>query len=217
MKTCLTLALALCCVMALSVAGCEDMSRTAATTAASATATTVGPETTTTGAGETTTTAAPATTTTASAKPGTASTTKTTAAPAAPAATDKLLKGTWTWDVDANVDGAGAGADLQNSAVSEVEMYLEPLNGAGLARIAGKPFNAVGLSDLLAAAYSTDRLATEGVDDPNVLMPGDVIALLTDNGQYAKLQIVAFEPEILSDGTTLNRYNVRLRYVLYLN
>ena len=113
-----------------------------------------------------------------------------------------------------DADGAGSDSDVWYRIVSEVEHYVEPQNGAAFARIS-KPFSAVTRSDLQGAKYGSGRLATEGVDDPDVLNVGDVIALRTNTGQYAKIEIAGFEAYTLSDGMTYPRYNVRLRYVLY--
>ena len=66
-----------------------------------------------------------------------------------------------------------------------------------------------------AAAYTSDPLATERVDDPNVLWVGAIIAMRTNTGQYAKIEVAGFEAVTLSDGTVLGRHNIRLRYVLY--
>ena len=206
-RTCLIIALALCCVAVLSAGGCEDVSTT--TIAAGAeTTTTVSAETTTTAPAETTiaapTTTAP--TTTAAPKTTTTSPPK----KAGPAPKEHLLKGTWEWDVDS--DGM---ADIWYQIVDELVHYLVPENGSGFARMTGKTFATVSLSDLQAAAYTADRLATEGVDDPNVLMPGDVLGLCTSSGRYAKIEVVEFIPETIDGGMVLARYNVKLRYVLY--
>jgi hypothetical protein len=211
-KTYLAVALALYCVAVLAVTGCEDMS-TAPSAADLGSATEMGPtttseidSTTTTEAGDESTTAAAPTTTTAVQ----ASTTTSAAAQSGPAPKEYLLKGTYQWDVD--IDGA---ADLWYQIVDELVHYLVPENGAGLARIDGKTFAVVGLGDLQAAAYASAGLATEGVDDPNVLMVGSVIALRTSAGQYAKLEVAGFEPGTLTGGITAPRFNIGLRYVLY--
>ncbi len=209
----LVMALALGVAAVVGLVGCQDISSDVTTsTAIAATTTTAEGATTTTSAGVTTTTAgggadpkvAPSTTTTLAAM----------GALTEPAPKTKLLKGTWAWDVDGDVDGAGANADVWYRIVNELEHYLEPQNGAALARMS-KSFGAVTRSDLQGANYGSGRLATQGVDDPDVLNVGDVIALRTNTGQYVKIEIVGFEAQTLGDGMTYPRYNVRLRYVLY--
>ena len=209
----IVLGLTLCCLTVSICAGCQDIS-----TAGSTTSTLLE---TTTSLAETTTSAGPQTTTTTSAGAGPRAGVTTTTKPASsigalpePTPKVKLLKGTWAWDVDADVDGVGPNADVWYRIVSEVEHYLEPQNGAAFARIS-KPFDAVTRADLQGATYRSGRLATEGVDDLNVLNAGDVIALRTSTGQYAKLEVAGYEPYTASDGMTYNRYNIRLRYVLY--
>jgi hypothetical protein len=229
-RTRLALASVLCSVVVLGVAACEDISATStATTVGPEVSTTVAEDLTTTLPGETTTVLGPETTTAdlatgttagTGANPGSAPTTTTTLPQATgtttgPTPVTKLLKGTYEWDVDANVDGAGAANDLWYEIVDELVHYLQPENGAQLARLVGKKFDAVGLSDLQAAAYSSNGLATQGVDDPNVLMPGDVIALFTNGGHYVKMEVAGFEPYTDSNGWNYPRYNIRFRYVLY--
>ena len=207
-KICLTIALALCCVAVLGVIGCEDVATTTTTTTAtvSAETTSTAPAETTTTAASTSTTAAPTTTSKAPPK----ATTTTPPTKAGPAPKEHLLKGTWEWDVDA--DGT---PDIWYQIVDELVHYLVPVNGAEFAQITGKTFAAVGLSDLHGAAYSSNGLATEGVDDPNVLMPGDIIGLRTDTARYAKLKVAGFEPHTAPDGIVYSRYYIRLQYVLY--
>jgi len=126
-----------------------------------------------------------------------------------------LLKGTWTWDLDKDVDGGGSNADIWYRIADELVHSLEPQNGAGLARISGGSFDSVDRATLQALSYTSTPLYTESVDDPDVLMPGDVFGLHTNTGQYVKLQVIGYESQTLSDGTVLSRYNIRLRYVIY--
>jgi len=206
--------LLLCSAVILGVTGCQDISTPETTTTSLLETTTSIAETTTTTIAETTTTAS------SSAGSSAAATTTTTLTPlvgalAAPKPKDKLLKGTWTWDVDKDVDGGGSNADIWYRIADEVVHYLEPQNGAGLARISGKSFDSVDRDALQALSYTSTPLYTESVDDPDVLMEGDVFALRTNTGQYVKLQVSGYEPRALSDGTVLPRYNIRLRYVIY--
>lgn len=216
---CATLVLALCCVAIISVTGCEDLRVTTNTFASDTTVTVVSDTTDTVAPGAGLDAASATTTTTiAAAKPKASPTTTVSGAMgaiAAPQPKTKLLMGTCTWDVDGDVDGAVADADLHYVIADELVHYLQAQNGAGLARIVGKSFDAVGRSDLQAIAYTSNRLDTEGVDDPNVLMPGDVFALRTNTGQYAKMEVTGFEAVTLFDGSVYARYNIRLRYVLY--
>lgn len=210
----LTVLLVLGCTLVLGLAACDSLQDTT-TTAEVASTTTLAAETTTTVAAETTTTASAGS---SSAAPVPTTTTKATSAMGAlpaPKPKEKLLKGTWTWDIDNNVDGGGGDADVWYRIADELVHYLEAQNGAGFARVTGKSFDSLDRAALQAMSYTTTRLDTEGVDDPNVLDVGDVFAMHTNTGQYAKLQVVGYEPTTLNDGTVLNRYNIRLRYVLY--
>lgn len=219
-KVCLAVGLLCCSAMVLGIVGCEDLSSASTTTTTLLETTTSLGETTTSAILETTTSLALQTTTTAgagaSANAAATTTTLASSGGALPGPTPKvkLLKGTWTWDVDADVDGGGPNADIWYRIVNELEHYLEPQNGAALAHVS-KSFGEVTLSDLQGIKYGSGRLATQDEDDLNALNVGDVIALRTSTGQYAKMEVAGYEQFTASDGITYQRYNIRLRYVLY--
>ena len=106
-KVSLAVGFLLCCVVVLGTAGCQDVSIAGSTTSTQVE--------TTTSVGETTTTAGlEETTTSVSVSSGSAIVTTTTKEiisaekpPPGPQPKNKLIKGTWTWDVDKNVDGGG--------------------------------------------------------------------------------------------------------------
>jgi hypothetical protein len=212
-KTCLTLLLVLFCATAFSLAGCQDIDMVTTTLES-------GPTTSLTLAPNTTVTTGPAlgglpTTVTMVSLKVTTTTGSAMGALTEPAPTVELLRGTATWDIDRDIDGAVAGADIHYRIVDELVHYLEAQNGAGFARIIGKSFSAVTRSDLLSLTYTSTRLDTEGVDDPNVLDVGSVFAVRTDTGQYAKIEVTGYEPETMNDGSVYARYSIRLRFVLY--
>lgn len=191
------LLLVLCCAVAVGVAACDTIEET--TTTAAADTTTLAP----------TTTAAPApAATTTTAAPAPAATT-TTAAPG-PVAQDKVVKGTWSWDIDTDTDGSSPGADLWWEQVSATERYLVPKNGAEFALLSGATFESLDLSDLQAATYSTDRLSAS--DTGAVIDAGSIVAVHTTEGSYAKLLVTGFQP--LESPPRL-KYYIVFSYVLY--
>jgi hypothetical protein len=135
----------------------------------------------------------------------------------APAPKDKLLRGTYTWDIDSNTDGGGSSADIDYHQISDWERYLEPVNGARFCVVqgttvflVGENFDTLSLSDLQNESYTTDRIS---VSDTNPAIDvGSIIAVSTSAGKYAKIEVTGFEPR--SDGTVAKQ-NMRLRYVLY--
>lgn len=207
-KLCVLLGLVLSLAAVLAVVGCDSLEDES---------TTVSLETTTSEDGQTTTTTSTEATTTTVKALSTTTTTVSSAMGALPAPTpkDKLLRGTWTWDIDADVDGAGADSDLWYRIEDELVHYLQLQNGASVARVSGRSFDAVDRTYLMGLKYGAEKLYTASVDDPDVLVEGSVIAVKTSTGQYAKIEVVGFDPQRLSDGTILPRYNLRLRYVIF--
>jgi hypothetical protein len=98
------------------------------------------------------------------------------------------LKGTWTFDLDTGVQGAGSGSDLWWEQVDSVVRYLVPQGGAMLAHL-GKPnFDAVSRQTLANAPYAALPI-TGSNNAQNKLTPGNVIAVKTGAGRYSKLKV----------------------------
>lgn len=192
----MVLLLVFCCAVAIAAGACGTIEETTTTTGADAT-TTLAP----------TTTAAPETTTTTEAP----ATTTTTVAPApGPVAQDKVVKGTWSWDIDSDTDGSSPGADLWWRQASSTERYLVPKNDAEFALLSGETFESLDLADLQAATYSTDPLSASDVGA--VIDAGSIVAVHTTEGAYAKLLVTGFQP--LEDPPRL-KYYIVFSYVLY--
>ncbi|MDF7825151.1 hypothetical protein P4B35_14100 [Pontiellaceae bacterium B12227] len=125
---------------------------------------------------------------------------------------EKLLKGTWTWDLDSNSDGASDSADLWWEHVDAHERYLVPKNDAQLAILKGKVFSNLSLRDLRTADFESTRISAS--DANPVLDTGTVLAVRTSDGNYAKIEVIGFEP-LKSSRHDTQKYHMRLRYVLY--
>jgi hypothetical protein len=123
-----------------------------------------------------------------------------------PVAQEKLIWGTWTWDIDANSDQVSADSDLFWEMATATERYLVPMNGAAIALLYGASFDALTPDVLRAASYSTEAVSAS--DNNPVLDVGTVLAVRTTAGAYAKLQVIGFEPAGL-------KYNIRFAYVLF--
>lgn len=189
----MVLFIVLCCSLVVVVASCETIGGTT-TTVEESTTTTLAPTTTV----ESTVSTDPPTTTTL--------------APAAeePEVNEKVIKGTWSWDIETDADGSSATSDIFWEQVSAAERYLTPRNSAEFAVMSGVTFESLDLSDLEAATYSTDRLSASDVGA--VVDVGSVIAVHTTEGNYAKLLVTGFQP---LESPPRPKYYIVLDYVLY--
>ena len=98
------------------------------------------------------------------------------------------LKGTWTFDLDAGVQGPPTGADVWWEQVNATVRYLVPQGGAMLANL-GKPnFDAVSRQTLQAAPYTAVPINGSN-NSQNQLNPGTVVAIKTGAGRLAKLKV----------------------------
>jgi hypothetical protein len=125
---------------------------------------------------------------------------------------EKLLKGTWTWDLDSNTDGTPDSADVWWEHVDDQQRYLVPKNGAQLAILKEKAFGNLSLPEIRTAAFMSGRISAS--DANPVLDAGTVLAVRTSEGNYAKIEVIGFEP-LKSDRREIRKYHMRLRYVLY--
>ena len=128
------------------------------------------------------------------------------------ASQEKVIQGTFMWDIDSNADRAGSDADLWWEHVNRHERYLVPRNGAGLAVVKSKSFEQLGLADLKELEYAKARLS--GSDTDTVIKAGTVLALRTTEGRFAKLKVLGFKPLKLRDGDRPKQH-IQLRYVLF--
>jgi len=96
------------------------------------------------------------------------------------------IPGTWDFDFDAGVipSTISPDSDVFWDQISSTARALDPENGATIANIGAVTFNLVTLAELEALSYSTTGI--DGSDATNVLVPGDVFAVHTNAGNYAK-------------------------------
>jgi Tfp pilus assembly protein PilF/thiol-disulfide isomerase/thioredoxin len=128
-----------------------------------------------------------------------------------PVEADKLLRGTWGWDIDRGDDQDRAAVDLWWEHVTARERYLVPRNGAQLAVIQGKPFAVVTGDDLRKAAFTGDRISAS--DDAPTIDVGTILAVRTTEGNLVKMEVLGFDP--LEGRRSNAKYNMRLRYAVY--
>jgi hypothetical protein len=137
-----------------------------------------------------------------------------------------VILGTWTWDIETNKQGDEKGVDVKWEHATAKEQFLVPLNGAGLVVLDRKEFDKITREDLAALKYSDKKLAYDS------LAPGTVVALRTNEGNFAKLKVVKYRelhdfsfPEaklldekmrdfLLKHPNTKN-YHIEVEWVLY--
>ena len=90
---------------------------------------------------------------------------------------------TYSFDLDNGVVTGGRGADVWFHAVSAVELYLEPMNGAGLAL--GNRFDP---DSCRRGPFSRDRITLTS------LMVGNFVCYRTDTGGAGQFRIIGLTP-----------------------
>lgn len=113
------------------------------------------------------------------------------------------LKGTWLADFDAGVlNNTGAGNDVWWEQQTAVVRDMRPQGGAGIVNVGVVNFNTITPDTLANLTYSTTPIVGNN-DASNKLVNGDVFAVRTTAGNYAKVKVVAYG------------YNIQLQWVTY--
>ncbi|OGS66552.1 MAG: hypothetical protein A3J79_03505 [Elusimicrobia bacterium RIFOXYB2_FULL_62_6] len=124
----------------------------------------------------------------------------------------KVVKGTRSWDIDADSGKSQGAADFWFQHVNERERYVVPKNGAKLAVLRAKDFEKVTLDDLKKAALSDAKLSAS--DENPAILPGCIVAVRTSAGNYAKLQVTGFVPQSVGERNFPKRH-IKFRFVIY--
>jgi hypothetical protein len=114
-----------------------------------------------------------------------------------------VLKGTWTFDLDTGTEaGVSASADIWWEQMTTVQRQMASQNGAGLLNLGVADFNSVTAAGLQKLPYSPAPIP--GNDDAtNKLVNGDVFAVRTQAGNFAKVMVVTYG------------YNLTIEWVTY--
>jgi hypothetical protein len=103
-----------------------------------------------------------------------------------------ILKGTWTFDLDSGVEGGAApNFDIWWEQQTAVLRQMVPQNGAMIANLGVVDFNSLTPDTLQSLPYSTTPI-TGNNDASNKLVTGDVFAVKTTSGNYAKVKVLAY-------------------------
>lgn len=112
------------------------------------------------------------------------------------------IQGTWLFDFDLGVQTAGAGADVWWEQQTSIIRNMTRSGTAQLANLGVINFSTVSYNMLTGTTYSTTPIV--GNDDgTNQLVTGDVFAVLTGSGNYAKVLVTNYG------------YNLQIQWVTY--
>ena len=102
------------------------------------------------------------------------------------------LKGTWTFDLDTGTEGGlGPTFDIWWEQETAVIRTMTPLNSARIVNLGMVDFASLTPDTLSSLTYGVTPI--DGNNDPsNKLVTGDVFAVLTTSGNYAKVKVVVY-------------------------
>ncbi len=118
--------------------------------------------------------------------------------------TGTVLKGTWSFDFDTGTESAiTPTVDVFWEQVSTVVRQMVPQNGAKIVNLGAVSFASLTAANLQLLPYATTPL--DGNDDAtNQLVVNDVFAVLTNKGNYAKVQVASYGYNLTINWVTYN-------------
>ncbi len=103
-----------------------------------------------------------------------------------------VLKGTWTFDLDNGTEGGvGPGFDIWWEQMTAVARQMAPQNNARIVNLGVADFNSITADSLQTLTYGTVPIPGNN-DATNKLVAGDVFAVQTNQGNYAKVRVVSY-------------------------
>jgi hypothetical protein len=113
-----------------------------------------------------------------------------------------ILKGTFTFDLDTGVEGGvSSQADIWWEQMTSVARQMVPQNGAGIFNLGAVDFASLSSSGLQKLPFSTAPIP--GNNDPtNKLVNGDVFAVRTQAGNFAKVLVVTYGYDLTIEWVT---------------
>lgn len=113
-----------------------------------------------------------------------------------------VLKGTWTFDLDTGTEaGVSPGADIFWEQMTAVDRQMAPMNGAGLLNLGAVDFTTLSAAGLQKLPYSATPIPGNN-DATNKLVNGDVFAVRTQAGNFAKVMVVAYGYDVTIEWVT---------------
>ena len=103
-----------------------------------------------------------------------------------------VLKGTYTFDLDNGTQGGvGPGNDIWWEQMTAVAHQMVPQGTARIVNLGVVNFNSVTSDSLQTLTYGTTPIPGNN-DATNKLVTGDVFAVLTNQGNYAKVHVLSY-------------------------
>src|SRR6516165_5589334 len=103
-----------------------------------------------------------------------------------------VLQGTYTFDLDTGTEGGASGAaDIWWEQETAVARQMVPQNGAGIVNLGIIAFTALSSAALPSLAYGSTPIPGSN-DSTNQLVNGDVFAVRTTSGNYAKVLVQSY-------------------------
>lgn len=99
------------------------------------------------------------------------------------------ILGTFPWDAETNRQGDAAGEgnhDIWWEIIDERQQFFTPWNGASVSLIKDRSYESVTLDYMRRLNYSGDKISSR------VLRPGTILALRTNQGNFAKIMILGY-------------------------
>ena len=100
-----------------------------------------------------------------------------------------VLQGTYLFDLETGTEGATG--DIWWEQETDVARQMVPLNGAGIVNLGVVDFNALSSASLPSLAYGPAPIPGNN-DSTNQLVDGDVFAVRTISGHYAKVLVQSY-------------------------
>ncbi len=114
-----------------------------------------------------------------------------------------VLKGTYTFDLETGIQGGvSANADIWWDQQTAVLRQMVPQNGAGIINLGKVNFAALTANNLQLLPYTSTPIPGNN-NSTNKLVPGDVFAVKTRQGNLAKVLVTAYG------------YNLQIQWVTY--
>lgn len=113
------------------------------------------------------------------------------------------LRGTFTFDLDTGTEGGvGTSFDIWWEQMTDVARQMTPRNNARIVNLGVVNFNSITAESLKTLPYGTTPIPGNN-DATNLLITGDVFAVRTNQGNYAKVLVINYG------------YNLSIRWVTY--
>ncbi|MBK9578495.1 MAG: hypothetical protein IPO40_15570 [Fibrobacteres bacterium] len=102
-----------------------------------------------------------------------------------------VLRGTFSFDLDLGATASGSTADIFWEQFTAVRRGMVPVNGARIVNLGPVPFSTLDSNALQNLAFGETPIVGDN-DASNRLVAGDVFAVLTSAGNYAKVKIITY-------------------------